>query len=656
MRNCHNSLTGWRYFDGNMEKARILDSLNEQALLLPSLVNRALTANDRVKYRFTLLQAAQAHAERPDAVTSSLRAERLAAGVLDNTLDRVVGNAERIGKGRYLVPQSASILRDCLADAAEMLEPLRLAGDPESGTFGQRLQAFAMPDPHSDELTADALHALTSGDRSAGDSLHLLVMDMHRALNALQAGLASETIDGCSAYGIRSADRMLIGALMAGINRTAPLKFDHPGLSATATRVGDKLVLQNDLGTTDAHVLVIHVKGRTVTITYTDVHLARLLFFQSLFDAYGVAWQDTRSRKDAGMEDGIYHLSVGSYSARSNAQLREYLEHLGSRLVFLIDWNRARKRLRLFVARRAAIDLLKWAADAGIGHMAWLKAGGEQLIFDAMRFAYGSQLRPGDRLDDLLTESRAVQFLHFCFKQALDVLNQGQPATLVADEIRTELASQVRSSEDNLLDTALEHAGLIVELADTVRNALEAAQSGRQHEVAALAERAKEWETAADHQLNSARGSLPEGDHFILRLMSAADDIADDLEEAVFHVTLSPRAPAALIAALDRLAEPVASAGRELVKALAASRHARRGVPREDMEDFLQAVHAIRTMEHASDLAEREVKLALTRETQAFAEVFGVIEAARNLETAADGLMHVGLLLRDQVLGRMIHA
>lgn len=41
-----------------MERTGILDSLNEQALLLPSLVNRALPANDRVKYRFTLLQAA----------------------------------------------------------------------------------------------------------------------------------------------------------------------------------------------------------------------------------------------------------------------------------------------------------------------------------------------------------------------------------------------------------------------------------------------------------------------------------------------------------------------------------------------------------------------------------------------------------------------
>lgn len=638
------------------EKTRILDSLNEQALLLPSLVNRALAANDRVKYRFSLLQAAQAHAERPDAVTSSLRAERLAAAVQDSDLDRVVGDSERLGQGRYRVPDSARIVRDALSDVVEMLEPLRAAETPEAAGFAQRLQEFVLPEGDGDELAADTIHAITSGDRASGDSLHLLVMDMHRALNALQANLASETIGGCRAYGIRDADRTLIAAFMDGINRTAPLKFEHPGLAATATRVGDKLVLQNDIGTTDAHVLVIHVTGRTVTVTYTDVHLPRLLFFQGLFEGYDVQWQDTRSRKDAGMQDGVYHLCVGSHTARRGAQLRDYLGHLGSRLVFLIDWNRARKRLRLFVPRKPAIDLLKWAADANIGHMAWLKAGGEQLIFDAMSFAYGGQLRPGDRLDDLLTEGRAVQFLRFNLERALEGLTLGQPSSLIADEIRTELASQVRSTEDALLDTALEHAGLIVELADTVRAALEAAQAGRQQEVAAMAERGKDWETAADRELNNARSTQQEGDHFLVRLMGEADDIADDLEEAVFHITLSPRAPATSLAALGKLVDPVANASRELVKALAASRHARRGVPREDMDDFLQAVHAIRTMEHASDQAEREVKRTLAADPRPFAEVFGAVEAARNLEEAADGLMHVALLLRDHVMGRVIHA
>ena len=638
------------------EKTRILNSLNEQALLLPNLVNRALAANDRAKYRFALLQSAQFHAERPDAVASSLRAERLAAGVPDTELDRVVGASVRLGKGRYRILDCARIVRDLFSDVAEMLAPFRVAAAAESAEFDRRFKALRPTDAGGDELSADSIHALTSGDRESGDSLHVLVMDAHRALNGLQASLAGESIDGCRAYGIRDSDRARIAAFMAGVNRTAPLKFDHPGLSATATRVGDKLVLQNDLGTTDAHVLVIHVSGRTARVTYTDVHLPRLLFFQSLSEDYKVAWEDTRSRKAEAMASGVYHFCVGSFTASSNVQLCHYLEHLGSRLVFLIDWNRARRQLRLFVPGKVAIELLHWAAHEDIGHMAWLQAGGEQLIFDAMSFAHGGQLRPGERLDQLLTDGRTAQFLRFTLRQTLEGLRQGRPASFVADEIRTELASQVRSTEDALLDAALEQAGLIVELADTVRAVLAAAQAGRLAEVATLAERAKAWETVADQELISARSTSQEGDSFILQLMNEADDIADDLEEAVFHVTLSPKVGGVAIAALSRLADPVANAARELVKALAASRQVRRGVPREDIDDFLQAIHAIRTMEHASDQAEREVKRTLLSDPCSFAEVFGIIEAARNLEQAADGLMHVALLLHDQVMGKVTHA
>jgi len=638
------------------EKVKILDSLNEKALLLPTLVNRALAANDRVKYRFSLLQAAQSHAERPDTVTSNLHAERQAAGVQDSALDRVVGESMRLGKGRYRIPESARIIHDALSDIGEMLEPFRIADTPESAAFAQRFQSFAAADSGGDEVSAAEIGALTSGDRESGDSLHILVMDMHRALNALQGSLAGETIDGCHAYGIHASDRAQVAAFMAGVNRTAQLKFDHPGLTATATRVGDKLVLQNDIGTTDAHVLVIHVTGREATVTYTDVHLPRLLFFQSLFAGHGVDWHDTLSRKDAAMEDGIYHLCEGTYTAASKAQLLHYLDYLGSRLVFLIDWNRARKQLRQFLPNKAAIELLKWAAGENIGHMAWLKAGGEHLIFDAMSFALSSQLRPGERLDQMLTESGAVQFLRFTLRQALEGVRQGRPASLVADEIRTELASQVRSTEDALLDMALEHAGLIVELADTVRFVLAAAQAARPNEVSALAERAKDWETAADQELNKARSTVQEGENFIVHFMNEADDIADDLEEAVFHITLSPKATGIAISSLSKLVDPVAHSARELVKALAASRHVRRGVPREDIDDFLQAVHTIRTLEHASDLAEREVKRMLVGDSVIFSEVFGIVEAARNLEQAADGLMHVALLLRDHVMGKVIHA
>ena len=638
------------------QKTAILDSLDEKALLLPSLVNRALSANDRVKYRLALLQAAQAHAERPDEVTSSLRAERLAAGVQDGGLDRIVDGSTRMGTGRYRVPEYARIVREVFSDVAEMLEPLRTAAAPESEGFARRSAAFASAAAGTEELTADVLRTLTSGDRQTGDSLHLLVMDMHRALNALQATLEGETIDGCSAYGIRPSDRALIAAFMSGVNRTAPLKFEHPGLRTTATRVGSTLVLQNDIGTTDAHVLVLHVAGRTATVTYSDIHLPRLLFFQGMLSDYEVRWQDTRSRTDAAIEGGVYHLGIGEFVAPSAARLREYLDQLGSRLVFLIDWNRARKRLRLFVRKRAAEGLLGWAAHENVGHVAWLNAGGEVLIFDAMSFAHGGQLKPGERLDALLTEARAVQFLQFTLRAALEGSRLGRPASLVADEVRSELASQVRSTEDALLDAALDHGALIVELADTLRLALAAVEGARAEEVPTLAERAKNLETSADQILNDVRGISQEDDNFIVRLMNDADDIADDLEEAVFHLSLSPRVSAGAMAALGKLGEPVCTAARELVKALAASRHARRGMPREDVDDFLQAVNAVRTLEHASDFAERDVKRAIVGDARPFTEVFGMLEAARNLEEAADGLLHIALLLHDHVMSEVIGA
>ena len=79
-------------------------------------------------------------------------------------------------------------------------------------------------------------------------------------------------MDGATVYGLTDTDRALVAAFMAGVNSTAPLKFDHPGLGTTATHAGDRLVIQNDIGTTDAHVLVLHVVGLTLTVMYTDIH------------------------------------------------------------------------------------------------------------------------------------------------------------------------------------------------------------------------------------------------------------------------------------------------------------------------------------------------------------------------------------------------
>ena len=134
----------------------------------------------------------------------------------------------------------------------------------------------------------------------------------------MQAALAEEHIDGAAAYGLTDADRPRVAAFMAGLNRTAGLKFDHPGLGTTATRSGDRLVIQNDIGTTDAHVIVVHVEERTVTVTYTDIHPERLRFFQDLLARYAPDWESTRTGQLSGAD---FQLATGRYTARGRGRL-----------------------------------------------------------------------------------------------------------------------------------------------------------------------------------------------------------------------------------------------------------------------------------------------------------------------------------------------
>ena len=152
----------------------------------------------------------------------------------------------------------------------------------------------ALPFATDDLLEPRDISAITQVGKTQVDSLHRLVMDLHKQLNAMQAELAEERLDGAAAYSLAEADRPLVAAFMKGVNRTAKLKFAHPGLATTATRAGDQLVIQNDIGTTDAHVIVIHVRELAITVTYTDVHPERLVFFQNMLKSRAVRWDQGR--------------------------------------------------------------------------------------------------------------------------------------------------------------------------------------------------------------------------------------------------------------------------------------------------------------------------------------------------------------------------
>ena len=112
-----------------------------------------------------------------------------------------------------------------------------------------------------------------------------------------------------------------------------------------------------------------------------------------------MTWEGTEQRQSEKLSSGQYLLATGSYNARNEAELQKFLTHLGSRIVFLIDWNHMRKRLRGFVSKARAIDVLKWAADNDYGHRALIEIGGERALAEAVEYAAGqaAQIRAAPR-------------------------------------------------------------------------------------------------------------------------------------------------------------------------------------------------------------------------------------------------------------------
>jgi hypothetical protein len=342
--------------------------------------------------------------------------------------------------------------------------------------------------------------------------------------------MAEESLAGASVYQIDRTDRPLVNSFMEGLNRTAPLKFDHPGLGTTATRVGDRLVLQNDIGTTDAHVLVIHVIDNTVTVTYTDIHPERMKFFISLFDPFDIKWNETSTHTDANLEEENYYLRVGTYKAKDNNDLNRYLSFVGSRLVFLIDWNKARKRLRNFIKNKDAISLLKWSADRNIGHRGFLILGGEKLIYQAIEYAAKSAMHYGQPMHEVLGRDQAITYLRFVLEKSSTGLISGQSKQLLRDEIKTELLKYFHTAYQSLLNSAERHAEIIYDIAHLTQGGLLRASQGDSKEyIQKTADRCRQLEHNADEQLNEARGSIrnnPGISTAFIEIIELADDAA----------------------------------------------------------------------------------------------------------------------------------
>ncbi len=634
-------------------KSGVIERLGEDALLLPDAINDGLSANDRLKYFLTLLQAAAAHAQSPGRSWPTLRVEREASGVADAVFDEVVASSQLSTDRQHVaVPEARRLRRLVMDDLACMIRPLEMATGtppPAGSHYARRLDALRLRLGAWDaDLVPLSDFELLTRPANGDDTVHQLVMDLHRDLNHLQAAIARESIDGAKAYGLTDADRELVRVFMAGLNETAPLKGDHPGLATTATRNGARLTIQNDLGTTDAHVIVLHVQDRTVTIIYTDVHRRRSAFFRSLLEPWTVAWQQGASPADAD-----YEMIVGVYHAPDDVALRRYLALVGSRLVFLIDWNKARKRLSRFLKRTDAVAVLKWAADNNVGHRAFLEAGENAFVAAALERSAGGQLRYGMRLDEIIGAEAARAF----FEAALRIASEGQRAgrsrRLIVDEIEAELLSHIDTTERVTLAIASEHAALLGSLGDRLRRALLRARARDAHaEVERAAALAKGLETKADDLVRRAQDVRhPSGRTVLAPLLAEADLAVDALERAAFLLTLAPQStPGGTVTALAPLADLVSLATREYVRSLECARDLPREPVRSDVESLLVGVDRLQQIEHEADAVQRAAEAQLLGTCHDFRELHVLSGIVHALEEAADALGRCGRLVRDYAM------
>ncbi len=642
------------------QKASILTYLGDRALALPTLIDAALTANDRAKYVLAVLQLAAAHAANPLAAAPSLKSDREACGIEDASLDRCIGGSDGDGCGFVHIPGLRKLMAILDKALAAMLAPIEVEAEAVSAPFAERLKRLgaARPDVGDELIDETTIAALTSGRPAGGDGVHLLVMDLHKEILRLQGMLTEERIGEIKVYGIEPEDRPLIEAFGAGVSRTRGLKFDHPGLEAMAARSDGRLLIQNDIGTTDAHVLVIAVEGTTAVVTHTDVHLQRLRFFQDLLGEAGIVWDQLRTEQRSGLAEGdLFYVARGSVAAPDVTTLAKRLDLIGSRLVFLIDWNKARKRLGLLVPNDTAIGILAWAAREEHGHYAFLALGGERLIYDALEQAVKTPLRYGEPLYEMIGLDAARDYLRYALQTCSAGLRQGQSAALISDQLRAELFNHFRSAEQRLLADAGRHARIVLQLAQAVAGAVHhATEAGALERNAA---QAKRLESKADEIVRTTRQTVRRisGTEILGKLVEIADDAADALEDAAFlGGLLASTCRLQLPDPLVGLAELLVETAEAYCKAVETAGQVRHGGARETMRDFLEAIDRVAVDEHRTDEQERLVTLSLIQDKADAHLLYLAGGMAGHLEEAADALARAALTLRDHVLGDVMFA
>ena len=383
-----------------------------------------------------------------------------------------------------------------------------------------------------------------------------------------------------------------------------------------------------------------------------------------MLQRYPGSWSEATAAKSDSLGGGApFQILTGSWEAKDSQELLEFLNFLGSRLVFLIDWNRARKELRGFLPGKDRIALLGWAAELEIGHRGFLELGGARLLNRAIEDTAGSAMHFGDKLYDVLGRQAAVDFIRFAFRAAMEGLRDHQSPRLVQDRVRAELQAHFSSEGKRLLQLAREQAAMIFEIASLVRNGVREISSGDHGGYEQLAQRAREFEHAADQLVIASRDAVRRRPEYapLFRVLEAADNAADELEEVAFLMNLLVKSKPGgeVLEALAGLADLLVDATEEWIKALSCALQMERpGRPdaQEDVQDFLTAIDAVFTLEHRADDVERALIYAAVEKASDFRQLHIYSNMANSLEDASDALKCAGLIARDYLLGNVLGA
>jgi uncharacterized protein Yka (UPF0111/DUF47 family) len=371
-----------------------------------------------------------------------------------------------------------------------------------------------------------------------------------------------------------------------------------------------------------------------------------------MLGGFPVHWSGLEPKRAEGFGDGAFDLLTGRYDAETSGQRDAFLEAIGASLVFLIDWNKARKVLRAFVAPDEAVRLLDWAARNRVGHRAFLELGGSELVIGAVRNAAPARIGFGERFDAVLGSSVAADFLKGVLRISTEALLEGRSVRLVRDRIEADLIRCLKRVDSALLAIVVRQAGLAREVAAAVAHHVGGLRSGAGGESAALAAKARRIEEKADRVAREARSEIARLDAgpTIEQLVNGIEDVVDELEQAAFIASLLPeKTSESILQALSELCAVVLKGTEAAASGVDAAGEVPEG-RRADSEDALAAVDRLTDVEHEADDAERSVTTQVLHGGLDFASSTAALELARALERSTDRMAGFGHLLRAHVL------